>query len=178
MQQNQPKPSRGRRYELEPLQKLGGLGLEVAYLDELSARTTDLIDGLPDEVINFRADGSPNSIGFLCLHMVHCEALWINRSLSNVFDDVIADICGPEPKNDLDTTAEVLTEAMSRCRAEVFKPGIIGLINGDYSFSAPGPFETIDGVLRHISWSWIYHTGQVGLLRRLAGESYRWRFSK
>ena len=37
---------------------------------------------------------------------------------------------------------------------------------------------TVRGVLMHQVWHWTYHTGQAGLLRRLAGARYRWRFAE
>ena len=38
---------------------------------------------------------------------------------------------------------------------------------------------TVRGVLMHLVWHWTYHSGQVGLLRRLWGHArYKWTFDQ
>jgi uncharacterized damage-inducible protein DinB len=38
---------------------------------------------------------------------------------------------------------------------------------------------TVRGVLMHLVWHWTYHSGQVGLLRRLWGQGrYKWTFDR
>jgi uncharacterized damage-inducible protein DinB len=62
--------------------------------------------------------------------------------------------------------------------AEVTLPGLSTTIDLDQHLDQSNQAMTVRGVLWHLIWHWTYHSGQVGLLRRLWGSRYKWTFDR
>jgi uncharacterized damage-inducible protein DinB len=75
--------------------------------------------------------------------------------------------------------ATPLIALCQRVSAEVTMPALSTLQDIDAEVPDARRPMTVRGVLMHLIWHWTYHSGQVGLLRRLWGESrYRWTFDQ
>ena len=192
------RPGRPRRYDLEPLPGFAHpfVGHAVAALDELSERLFDLISDLPPEALAFVPEGATNAIAMLVIHMAWAEASWIARATGRAIPDELASLLQPgrqdasgelPPLQDLtgrSQTCQVLLIALCRrVRQEVTVPALAPLVDVDAEMIAnarvrhPQRPMTVRGVLMHLIWHWTYHSGQVGLLRRLWGARYRWTFA-
>ncbi len=140
------KQGRGRIYPA-----FDGIEAEIGFLFELHARATDLVGGLPDEVMNAELYG--HSVGQLLDHMIDAEIDWISR---------VAGIRRPSPVSTCDEAAHFTRRALRRFTLE--------------SEIAVGPFTCVSQVLRHLQWHWTYHSAQIGLLRKALGHEYKWVF--
>jgi len=181
-----PKPGRGRRYDTPlptgyPDRETAQM---VAGLDELSERLFDLVDGIPTEALDAVPDGAGNSIALLVLHMAWAECHWISRGCAvEVPLELVSALApgqqaasGELDSQRLSTTAEELERLCRRVREEVTKPALQNGESLDQAFEGPGQMNTLRRLLLHLLWHWTYHTGQVGLLRRIVGERYQWTF--
>jgi uncharacterized damage-inducible protein DinB len=65
----------------------------------------------------------------------------------------------------------------ARVRHEVTLPGLSRIQDLDACLPDDPRQMTVRGVLWHLIWHWTYHSGQVGLLRRLWGSRYKWTFA-
>ena len=179
------KAGRPRRYDLRPVS--GFVSDDIAYvvaaLDELSARLCDMISDLPQEALDFIPPGTTNSIAMLVVHMAWAEASWIARLADALIDPDLEALllpgrqaAGGELPVSTYSVAE-LTALCHRVRHEVTMPALSVL--GDIDRVVPDVRRpmTVRGVLMHLIWHWTYHSGQIGLLRRLWGSRYRWTFA-
>jgi uncharacterized damage-inducible protein DinB len=85
-----------------------------------------------------------------------------------------------DASGDLPLSSTPADELISYCRAvrqTVTKPALASVDDIDRELDTTGGLATVRQVLMHVVWHWIYHSGQVGLLRRLWGSSrYKWTF--
>ena len=158
----------------------------VAALDELHERLFDLIGDLPPRALEFVPEGGTNSISMLALHMAHAEASWIaaatetevpeeiGRELKAGAQDETGELRASSPTG----VAADLVETAMRVREEFTKRQLAPLGNIDSEVASGDRILTVRGVLMNQLWHWTYHTGQVGLLRRLAGMRYAWRYDR
>ena len=181
------RPGRPRRYDVQPLMGFAnkGAAYAAAMLDELTERLYDLISDLPQGALDFVPPGTTNSIAMLVLHMAWAEASWIARvtetSVPPELEECLSlgrqDGSGDLPPSS--NSAEHLMGYCQRVRQELTKPALAPIENIDLEVSDPHRPMTVRGVLMHLIWHWTYHSGQVGLLRRMWGEQhYRWTFDQ
>lgn len=179
------RPGRPRRYDFAPADGFAhrDVALAVAALDELLARLDDLISDLPDEALHFAPLDDSNTIAMLTLHMAAGEAGWISRvtgqetpaELKGLLAGGSQDRTGNLPASKPDR--ERLARACRDVRA-LTKERLAALSDPDRTVDADGRTISVRGVLMHQIWHWTYHTGQVGLLRRLHGTRYQWTFDR
>jgi uncharacterized damage-inducible protein DinB len=161
-----------------------GTALAAAALDELRERLYDLIADLPQEALDFLPEGATNTIAMLTVHMAWAEATWI----ANITGIPIPQDLEPSlvpgkqgPSGDLPPssgTASELIELCHRVRDEITLPRLAALSEIDVEIANAQRPMTARGVLMHLVWHWTYHSGQVGVLRRLWGSRYKWTFDR
>lgn len=181
------RPGRPRRYDIHPI--MGFADPDAAYataiLDELLERLSDLIADLPQEALDFVPEGTTNSIAMLVLHMAWAEASWIVRATGVDMPPGLEACLLPgrqDASGSLPPSSAAVDELIAYCRAvrqEVLKPALAPLEDIDLEVGDERQPMTVRGVLMHLVWHWTYHSGQVGLLRRLWGAArYRWTFER
>lgn len=178
------KSGRPRRYDLEPVRGVANrdVGLAIAALDELSARLCDLIGDLDQAALDFVPHGTTNSISMLVVHMAWAEASWIVRvTRFSIAADLEARLLPGKQTTEgvLVVSSYSSSELVSLCqqvRYDVTIPALSTLEDIDFKVPDPRRPMTIRGVLMHLIWHWTYHSGQVGLLRRMWGARYQWTF--
>lgn len=175
---------RPRRYDLAPA--AGFAHPDVAYLvaalDELSERLFDLIGDLPREALDFVPEGGTNSISMLVRHIDRAEAGWvaavteepIPADLGDALEAGAQDESGALPPSS--ASAADLVALTQRVRDEITKRRLAPVRDIDTEVMSGERILTVRGVLMNQLWHWTHHTGQVGLLRRLAGSRYRWAY--
>lgn len=183
---DKPRPGRPRRYDFAPVEGFANSGAAylVAALDELTERLYDMLNDLPVESLSSVPEGASNSIAMLVLHMAAGEAFWMKRSaaaeipadLEPTLKLGTQDASGDLPESMHD--AETLVSICKRVREEVTRPAVSKLEDIDVEVAAGERTVSVRGALMHLVWHWTYHTGQVGLLRRLSAGRYQWRFDQ
>lgn len=187
MASTEARQGRPRRYDIRPVTGFAheGAAYAVAMLDELSERLLDLIADLPLDALDYVPEGTTNSIAMLVVHMAWAEAWWVGRATRR---DMPADLeqallpgrqgpSGDLPRSWAD--GDLLVEWCRRVRNEITKPALASVQDIDLEAGDGGRPMTVRGVLMHLVWHWTYHSGQVGLLRRLWGERrYQWTFGQ
>jgi uncharacterized damage-inducible protein DinB len=180
-----PRPGRPRKYDFAPAPGFEhrDVGLAIAALDELLERLEDLISDLPDEALHFAPLDESNTIAMLVLHMAAGEAFWLARVTGEPLpEDVKQLLAGgmqdqsgnlPASKPDRERITRACREVRSLTKERLAK-----IADPDRTIEADGRSISVRGVLMHQIWHWTYHTGQVGLLRRLHGKRYRWTFDR
>jgi uncharacterized damage-inducible protein DinB len=187
MQSNEPRSGRARRYDLHPV--LGFADPDIAYvvamLDELSERLFDLISDLSQEVLGSIPDGTTNSIATLVLHIAWGEASWVSRATGYAIPSDLEESLLPGRQGasgDIPRSSAPAGELIGYCRAvrqEITKVALAPVSDIDRPLESTGELTTLRQVLMHLVWHWIYHSGQVGLLRRLWGANrYKWTFHR
>jgi uncharacterized damage-inducible protein DinB len=179
------RPGRPRRYALKPARGFArrDAGWAYAALEELSARLFDLIADLPAAALSFRPPHSGNSIGMLVLHMAAAEANWIARVTGRPVPKALAAQLAPglqDASGNLRLTQPHPKQLRSICRRvrSLTHRRLAVLRTLDRQVPAGRMRLTVRGVLAHLLWHWTYHTGQVGLLRRLRGPRDKWTVSR
>ncbi len=142
------KDGRGRQYG-----GYNGIIGELDFLQELRERAHDLIADLDETVLNTEHDG--HTIQHLFSHMMSAEVKWFSQLLR-------------QTTTILPTTVETLDQ-YTRMALASFDLGDKCEI---------GPFKTIGDIVRHLQWHWTYHSGQIGLIRRALGQTYKWNFDQ
>ena len=177
---------RPRRYTLCPVPGFANTSAAyaVAALDELLERLLDLISGLPPETLELVPEGGTNSIAMLTVHMAWAEATWISRVTQTDIPSDLRSRLLPGSKSSAgelppySSTSSQLIELCRRVRQEITYPRLRSLHSIDTEVPDPQRPMTVRGVLMHLIWHWTYHSGQVGLLRRLSGARYQWTFGQ
>jgi uncharacterized damage-inducible protein DinB len=183
----EPRPGRARRYGIHPA--LGFADPHVAYvvamLDELSARLFDLISDLPQEALDHIPEGTTNSIAMLVVHIAWAEASWVSRTTGRPIPSDLEEclLRGRQgASGDLPVSSASAEQLVAYCQAvrhNLTNPALASTDGIDQQLEAPGQPATVREVLMHVVWHWIYHSGQVGILRRLwGGTRYRWTFDR
>jgi uncharacterized damage-inducible protein DinB len=180
-----PKPGRARRYDIHPV--LGFADPDIAYvvamLDELSERLFDLLSDLPLDTLDHVPEGTTNSIAMLVLHIAWGEADWISRATGYPIAAELQECLLPgrqDASGDLPVSSTPASELIGYCRTvrqTVTRLALASVDDIDRELDTTGALETVRQVLMHLVWHWVYHSGQVGLLRRLGSDKrYRWTF--
>jgi uncharacterized damage-inducible protein DinB len=178
------KSGRPRQYDLKPVPGFANddAGYAVAALDELSARLCDLIGDLDRDGLDFVPRGTTNSIAMLVVHMAWAEAGWIARVAQAAVPSDLELLLLPGKQGaggDLPVSSYSVSELTALCRRvrrEVTMHALSALDDIDREVPDARRPMTVRGVLMHLIWHWTYHSGQVGLLRRLWGARYQWTF--
>jgi uncharacterized damage-inducible protein DinB len=179
---------RGRRYDLEPLE--GVTNPDVAYaaaiLDEARERCMDLIADMTEDAMWTRPPGSPFSAGDLVVHMNWAEYMWLPRiGPHQLSEQTIAVI----ERGNLSRLYEPdswtlpvgdLLDLCRRTREQLMLPCLNAASSLDQEVGSAMPGgkgpRTVREVVMHLVTSWIYHSGQVGLLTLQNGLDYEWAF--
>ena len=180
------RPSRPRRYDIEPLPAFAnpGAAYAAAALAELRERLYDLITDLPQEAMDFVPDRATNTIAMLTVHMAWAEAIWVANVTGTPIPSELEPLVLPGkqgPSGDLPASSASPPELIGLCQRvhdEMTIPRLSAL--GDIDTDIPDSQRpmTARGVLMHLLWHWTYHSGQVGVLRRLWGSRYKWTFDR
>jgi len=177
--------SRPRQYHLEPIQSIPHPEIAdiAAALDELRERLYDIVRDMPQEALDFRPEGAGNTIAMLTVHMAWAEATWVTRATDRSIPADLSQALLPGKQGatgDLlpySNDASALIALCSRVRQEVTLPGLSTIQDLETPLADDPRHMTVRSVLWHLIWHWTYHSGQVGLLRRLWGSRYQWTFS-
>ena len=180
------RPSRPRRYDIDPLPDFAnrGAAYAAAALDELRERLFDLIIDLPQEAMDFLPRGATNTIAMLTVHMAWAEAIWVANVTEMPIPPELETPLLPGkqgPSGDLLPSSGSASELVELCecvRAEITIPRLSALRDIDSEIPGIQRPMTARGVLMHLAWHWTYHSGQVGVLRRLWGSRYKWTFDR
>lgn len=181
---------RGRRYDLTPLDEIDNphIGYLAAILDEARERCVDLIADMTDEAMWLRPAGSPFSAGDLVVHMNWAEYVWLPRIGTHLLDEATVALLERgsltrlyEPDSWTLPVPE-LVDLCRRTRDELMIPCLRAAtsIDQDVGSALPdgaGP-HTVRQIVMHLTTSWLYHSGQVGLLTLQNGLDYQWGFSR
>lgn len=155
----------------------------AAALDELHERAFDLIVDLPLDVLDFVPLDANNSIAMLIVHMAWAEASWIGRLTQNPIAPDLWQLVLPGRQGEdgelppFSADAATLIGLCRRVGDEWTRPVLSMLTDLNVPLDGEPVQLTRRSVLMHLAWHWAHHTGQVGLLRRMAGSRYRWTFA-
>lgn len=174
------KKGRGRFYKITPLQGFSNrdIAMSAAWMDEYRERVYDQIEDLPQSALDFEARGTGITIGRLLLHMGWAESFWIGRITGMKAPSDLSALLSPgslenfENKPESSSVAEELIDTIRRLRNEFTIPGLKSVKDADSSCWEDG--STFRGVLGQLQWHWIYHSGQIGLIRYEWGSDYEW----
>jgi uncharacterized damage-inducible protein DinB len=180
------RPSRPRRYNLAPVPTIAHpeAAYAIAAIDELRERLSDIIADLPQETMDFRPEGAGNTIAMLTVHMAWAEAIWIARATGLQIPASLHESLLPGKQGrsgDLLAYSNGAANLIALCqkvRQEVTLPGLSEIQDLEAVLENDPRQMTVRSVLWHLIWHWTYHSGQVGLLRRLWGSRYKWTFAK
>jgi uncharacterized damage-inducible protein DinB len=143
-----------------------------------------MIIDLPQEAMDYRPEGATNTIAMLTVHMAWAEAIWVANITGLPIPSEIEPRLLPGkqgPSGDLPPFSEKATELIELCRRvrdELTLPRLSRLEDVDVEIVNRQRPMTARGVLMHLVWHWTYHSGQVGVLRRLWGSRYKWTFDQ
>jgi uncharacterized damage-inducible protein DinB len=180
---------RGRRYDLAPVPGIGNEAVAYAgaILDEARERCIDLVADMTDEALWTRPKGTPFSAGDLVVHMNWAEYEWLTKiGTHTLSEDTVAIIRRGTLSNlyNADSWLVPAAQLVDLCR-EVREGVLIPCLSSapqlDYvvipaSGGKKGP-KTVRQILMHVTASWVYHSGQVGLLTMQNGLDYQWAFA-
>jgi uncharacterized damage-inducible protein DinB len=162
-----------------------GAAYITAMLDELSERLFDVLSDLPQDALDYIPEGTTNSIAMLAVHMAWGEAGWIARVTKAAIPPKLHESLLAGKQNatgDLPASSATVEELIGYCRRvrdEITKPALKLVEDIDVEVGDERRPMTVRGVLMHLVWHWTYHSGQVGLLRRLWGHArYQWTFDQ
>ncbi len=178
------KKGRERRYDVAALdgfrdQAVAGL---AAALDELRERVYDQVLHLPQEALDYVAPSTRLCAGRLLLHLGWAEMSWIRRLSGK---DGPRDLRETLSAGELESFAKdpprtgpaaSLVALCRRVREEVTVPWLRTVADADAKAVEDG--SSTRGVLTHLCWHWIYHSGHIGLLSFEAGYDYEWTMRK
>lgn len=173
------KSGRGRVYDYAvDVGRFGPYAAQVAYLDEMAARCLDLVADLPAAVADAVPAGGTNSIHMLCLHLYWAERHWLARTVTGEAletEDLGRFVLPADWRGRAwgDVGAVLTTEREAQVKAPLAR-----LAAGELRFTPSAQFAAAGLVLEHLKWHWVYHSGQIGLLRRLLGPRYQWTFAE
>jgi len=179
------RPSRPRRYDLAPAADIfhPEAAYAVAAIDELRERLYDIIADLPQEAMDFAPEGASNTIAMLTVHMAWAESSWVAHATGQQVPADLQEALIPGKQGssgDLSpysNSAADLVALCNRVRHDVTLPGLSQVRDLEVIPENDPRQMTVRSVLWHLIWHWTYHSGQVGLLRRLCGSRYKWTFA-
>ena len=175
---------RPRRYDFQPDPDFAcaEAAWYVAALDELLERLSDLLVGTPQEVLDFVPEGGCNSMAMMAIHIAWGEAGWISGlTKADIPDDLLEQLKPGKqgPSGELEPSSLSGDEIIALCRRvreEITRPAVSKI--NDIQAKTKAGDKTIDAraILMNLIWHWTHSTGQIALIRRLAGAKYQWRY--
>jgi uncharacterized damage-inducible protein DinB len=174
------KKGRQRRYDVAALDGFRDQTVAwlAAALDELRERVYDQVIHLPQEAVDYVAAATGLSVGRLLLHLGWAEANWIRRLSGNDGpEDLRATLAAGALESFREAPprtgpAAALVALCRRVRDEVTVPWLRIVAEPDAKVMEDG--SSTRGVLMHLCWHWVYHSGHIGLLSFEAGYDYEW----
>ena len=180
---------RGRRYAPAPLDRFAdqNVAYAAAILDEARERCIDVITDMPEDVMWKAPEGTEFTPGDLVLHMAWAEKIWLPRLGDSALSEESSQILERgrlEKIYDRNEGRLPVSRLVSLCR-EVRENVMLPCLSRieDLDAPIPAPFEGGKGpatprqVIMHVTWSWTYHTGQVGFICMMNGVDYQWAFA-
>ena len=176
------KKGRGRFYRIRPMEGFADrtLGMSASWMDELRERVFDQVVDLPLEALDYEAPGTGITPGKLMLHLGWAEVLMIGRITGTGAPADLDEALAPGALSSISDTpfpslpAGELIALCRRVRDEVTLPGLKNRKNPDEACLEDG--STPRGILDQLLWHWVYHSGQIGLMRFEWGSDYQWTF--
>lgn len=180
---------RGRRYDLAPLSGIDNedVAYAAAVLDEARERCIDLIADMTEHALWTRPNGTPFSAGDLVVHMNWAEYEWLSKvGTPTVTEDTVSVIRRGKLSGlyDADSWTVSAARLVGLCREVrdcVLVPCLsdVGDLDAQVIPASPGSKgpKTVRQILMHVTASWVYHSGQVGLLTMQNGLDYQWAFA-
>ena len=183
---NESRP-RSYRFTIQPDFADMEIARYLGALDEASGRLANVVTDLDPAAIDFVPDGSTLSIARFVKHLVWAELGWISRLGVDPAPAEFAEACadgsiGAFSEPPLATaSSDELVRLLKRARSEYTTPALKTIVSASSKITPIKPTlgpQTVREVLMHLVWHWTYHSGQVGLLRELAGVDYEWSFER
>jgi uncharacterized damage-inducible protein DinB len=176
------KIGRPRRYDLDPVPGFANreLALQVAWLRELAERVYDQISDLPLAILDQAPGSTRLSIARLVVHLAWAEANWVRNLTGRAWpEDLVSNLdqgkLGEFAKPPASIgPAGALIAFCRRVQESYTAPALAAVTDIDTPLEAGGRTVNVRGVLAQLYWHWCYHSGQIGLLRLLAGSDYQW----
>ncbi len=178
------KKGRERRYDIAALDGFRdqAVGYFAAALDELRERVYDQVLHLPQDALDYVAGATRLSVARLLLHLGWAEMNWIRRLSGNdgprdLRAALSAGALESFPKDPPQAgPSAALVALCHRVRDEVTVPWLRTVPDADAKLMEDG--SSTRGVLMHLCWHWVYHSGHIGLLSFEAGYDYEWTVRK
>lgn len=177
------KHGRVRQYDL-PLPagfRSRELAALVATMQEMAERVYDQVEDLPREALDYSPGQTRLSIGRLVLHLAWAEAVWVPRLVGKTADPALEkrlQAGGLERFGEPPGASEQAGELIALCRRvqqEQSLPILRTVTDLDTPIEWNGRRISVRGIVGQLTWHWIYHSGQIGLLRFECGSDYLWR---
>lgn len=176
------KEGRGRNYRITPAKGFSNraLAMSASWLEELRERVYDQIEDLVPEALNYAAPGTSLSIGKLVIHMAWAETVMVGHITKGEVPTDLATLLLPGALSTIGDVpgesrpAKELIALCDRVRNEVTIPGLRDRNDPDEVCRGDG--STPRGILNQLMWHWVYHSGQIGLIRFEWGSDYTWSF--
>jgi len=159
------KQGRNRKYDLSHDAKYGIYSKNMASLEEQLFRAIDLIEDIEEKDFFLKPEWWDKNIFDLAVHMIEAENIWISKSIKEVNDLKV------------ERTKDNLLSAYVEVR-ERTKKVVIDIVNEDLKYNQNKQFELFEQLLDHLAWHWVYHSGQIGMLRRYINKKYQWKFQE
>ena len=152
-----------------------------AALEEAALRLIDVVAPL-DLELHFVPKPSNLSIARFVRHLVWGDTMWVPRLIETPIPGSLEAACADgalglfvQPP-EVNGTARELVDLIRRLRSEFTTPALKRVVSIDNPIPGDRGPETVEKALIHLLWHWTYHSGQVGILRELAGSDYTWTF--
>lgn len=153
----------------------------VATLEEMAERVYDQVEDLPREALDYAPGETRLSIGRLMVHLAWAEATWVPRLVGRtVTPELERRVLGGslERFSEPPGAAAEAAELIALCRSvqhEHTEPLLRPVTDLDTPIEWSGRRISVRGIVGQLTWHWIYHSGQIGLLRFECGSDYVWR---
>jgi uncharacterized damage-inducible protein DinB len=177
------KQGRMRQYDLAPLPGFRNreLAALVATMQEMAERVYDQVDDLPREALDYTPGETRLSIGRLLVHLAWAEATWVPRLVGKaIAPELEKQVQGGslELFSQAPAAAGEAAALIALCRSvqhQHSEPILRPIADLDAPIEWSGRRISVRGIVGQLTWHWIYHSGQIGLLRFECGSDYQWR---
>jgi uncharacterized damage-inducible protein DinB len=157
------------------------IGLYVAQLDDVRARTKRYADGLTESQLAWHPNPKVESIGTLLLHIAAVEVSWIQEDIGRkpmgeewkIAFPIRFDIPQVSDKrleyflDLLDSTRAATRDQLASLSDDDLARAVVSLESAD---DPDAPRYTIEWILYHLLEHEAHHTGQIAVMKRLLSE--------
>lgn len=177
------KQGRIRQYDLRSPEGFRSreLAALVATLQEMAERVYDQVEDLPREALDYAPGETRLSIGRLLVHLAWAEATWVPRLVGkSICAELEKEVKGgslelfsapPQPAGEAAALIGLCRRVQHEHTAALLRP----VADLDAPIEWNGRRISVRGIVGQLTWHWIYHSGQIGLLRFECGSDYQWR---